>query len=170
MQIAAARVVKGADGVTPGGGEIVEVVLQIRVDVAVDGRRAAAKMQHARAWNGHFRLGIAADAFQEAEIFQHRMIAKRHFTGDAHALRFGLDAVELDALIHFHQLHALQRAEEVEMPPGAAKFAVGYHMQAAGALLLNGVTNRVVFDLTQVRGVYLPCRKLLAGLLNGIRA
>ena len=56
-------------------------------------------MEHAGAGNGHLRLSIAADAFQVAEIFKHRMVAKAQLAGDAHAVGFGLYPVELDPLL-----------------------------------------------------------------------
>lgn len=77
------------------GGQIVEVVAKIRVDRGIDIFPPAAEVQHARAGNGHLRLRVAADAFQIAEILQHRVVAKCQLAGDANAVRFGLHAVEL---------------------------------------------------------------------------
>ena len=97
------------------------------------------------------------------------MIAKCHFAGHAHALRFGLDAGELDPLVDFHQLHALQRGEKVEMPPGAAKLAVGDHRQAAGALGVHTGADGIVFNLTQRCRVNRAAGELFAGRFDGIR-
>ena len=104
-------------------------------------------MQHARAGNGHLRLRVATDAFQIAEILQHRVVAKRQLAGDANAVRFGLHAVELDPLLGIVTFNALQAIEEIEMPPCATKLTVGDHMQAAVALLLNQMTDRVILNL-----------------------
>lgn len=97
LQITAARVVKRPDRVPPGGRQIVKIVLQIRVDRCINVFAPTAEMQHARAGNGHLRLSIAANAFQVAEIRQHRVIAKAQFASHAHAVGFGLYTVELNS-------------------------------------------------------------------------
>ncbi|CAM6676542.1 hypothetical protein KLQUCK387B2_25235 [Klebsiella quasipneumoniae subsp. similipneumoniae] len=75
------------------------------------------------------------------------MVAKRQLAGNAHAVRFGLHAVELDPLLGIVTLNALQAVEEIKMPPCATKLAVGDHVQAAVALLLDQVTDRVILNL-----------------------
>ena len=147
LQIAAAGVIKRADRVAPGGGQIVEVVAKIRVNGGINIFPPAAEVQHARAGNGHLRLRVAADAFQIAEVLQHRVVAKRQLAGDANAVRFGLHAVKLDPLLGIVTFNALQAIEEIEMPPCAPKLTVGDHMQAAVALLLNQMTDRVILNL-----------------------
>ncbi|MNV75621.1 hypothetical protein D3C71_1689230 [compost metagenome] len=87
------------DRIAPGGRQIVKVSVQFRIYCRVDVFTPATEMQHAWAGNGHFRLGISANTFQIAEIFQHRMIAKAQFSGDTHAVSLSLNAVKLDALV-----------------------------------------------------------------------
>ena len=99
LQIAAAGIIEGADGIAPGRRQIVEIVGEIRINRGIDIFTPAAEMEHARAWNGHLRLCFAADAFQIAKIFQHRMIAKRQFANDANAVCPGLHAVKLDPIV-----------------------------------------------------------------------
>ncbi|MNE91929.1 hypothetical protein D3C80_1895990 [compost metagenome] len=84
-------------------------------------------------------------------------------------MRFGLYAVKLNALTGIVALNALQTIEEVEMPPRTAKFAVIHHMQAAGALLLNHVTNRVILDITQLYTVDFAAGEFESRLLDRIR-
>ena len=74
------------------------------------------------------------------------MVAKRQLAGDANAVRFGLHAVKLDPLLGIVTFNALQAIEEIEMPPCAPKLTVGDHMQAAVALLLNQMTDRVILN------------------------
>ena len=127
-------------------------------------------MQHAWARNGHFWLGVTADAFQIAEIVQHRVLAKAQLAGDAHAVGFGLHAVKLDALLGIVTLNALKTVEEVEVPPGTAKLTVGHHMQAARTLLLDDVANGLVLHRAKLPGINLTAGKFQASLLDGIRA
>ena len=107
MQIAAACIVKGPNGIAPGCRQIVKVILQIRVDRGINILAATAEVQHARARNGHLRLCVTADAFEVAKIFQHRMIAEAQFARYAHAVGFGLHPVELNALLRIITLYAL---------------------------------------------------------------
>ena len=96
------------------------------------------------------------------------MAAEAQFAGDAHAVGFGLHAVKLNALLRFVALHPLQAVEEIKVPPGATKLAVGHHLQAAGALLFNHVANRLVFYRTQLLRVNLTAGELDPRLLDGV--
>ena len=58
-------------------------------------------------------------------MLEHRMAVEADLSRDFQRLCLGLHALELDAVLGLHDFDALQRAEEVEMPPGAAEFAVG---------------------------------------------
>ena len=68
-------------------------------------------------------------------MVEHRMAVEADLAGDLQRLRLGLHALELDAVLGLHHLDALQPAEEVEMPPGAAELAVGDRLQADRLLL-----------------------------------
>jgi len=100
-------------------------------------------------------------------MFQHRVIAEAQLAHHAHAVRFGLDAVELNALLCFEQLDALQAAEKVEVPPGAAEFAVGHHLQTVGDLLADDVADRFIFDAGQLGFINLAGGVLLARVFDG---
>ncbi|MNE25898.1 hypothetical protein D3C80_1192420 [compost metagenome] len=97
------------------------------------------------------------------------MVAEAQFTGHAHAVCFGLHAVKLDALIRIVALNALQPIEEVEMPPRTAELTVSHHMQATGALLLNNVANRVIFNISQRAGIDFTAGKFESRLFDRIR-
>ena len=62
------------------------------------------------------------------------------------AFVLGLDAVELDAGIGGDRRDAGKPAEEIEMPPGAAEFAVGGELEADLLLLLDDLLDLAVFD------------------------
>ena len=70
------------------------------------------------------RIGL-----EEPEMLQHRMVGEAELAGDADALRLGLDALELDAVIELVDLDIVEHAEEVEMPPGAAELAVARELE-----------------------------------------
>src|SRR6185437_7808895 len=63
-----------------------------------------------------------------------------------------LDACELDAGLGVKQLAADQLREEIEMPPGAAEFAVRCKLQAGRGLLVHDLLDLNVLDLAQLFG------------------
>ncbi|MNE94902.1 hypothetical protein D3C80_1929210 [compost metagenome] len=64
-----------------------------------------------------------------------RMAAVADFTAQAGGFRSGLGPVELIALVNNRPLNTVQAPEEIEMPPGAAEFAVR-HSEKPHFLLL----------------------------------
>jgi hypothetical protein len=64
-------------------------------------------------------------AFEKFEMLQHRMAGKADLAGDLDAFGLGLHAVKLDAALGRVGRDAIEAAEEIEMPPRAAKLAVG---------------------------------------------
>src|SRR5262249_24505088 len=86
------------------------------------------------------------------EVRQHRMVGKRDLAHDAQPLRLGLHAAELDALLGFVNLHAVEHAEEVEVPPGAAELAVGCKLKAELLLLLDDLFDLAVLDRLELGG------------------
>src|SRR4029077_6978822 len=58
------------------------------------------------------------------------MVGKDDLAGDADALRLRLHALELDAVVELVELDAVEQAEEIEMPIGAAKLSVGRKLEA----------------------------------------
>ena len=84
-------------------------------------------------------------------MIQHRMVRKAELAGDPRRALLGLDAVELNAMIDFGDLDAIEHAEEVEVPPRAAKLAVGRDLQADVFLLLDDGLDFAVLDLLERR-------------------
>ena len=73
----------------------------------------------------------------------------------AQALRLGFHALELNAVLGFVELDAVERAEKIKMPPSAAEFAVGRQLQADLFLLLNDLIDLPVLDFLQLRSRHL---------------
>ena len=69
---------------------------------------------------------------------------------DADGVMPGLHAGELDAFAGVEQFAAGQMAEEIEMPPGAAEFAVGRELEAGGCLPVHHLLDLEVFGLAQI--------------------
>ena len=54
-----------------------------------------------------------------------RMAGEADLADHAHAFRLGIDAGKVDALAGLIHFDAIETFVEIEMPPGAAEFAVG---------------------------------------------
>jgi hypothetical protein len=80
-------------------------------------------MERRRRRDRHLRRDVAV-RLQELEMLDHRMVDEIDLTGDLDCLGFRLDAVKFDRRRADH-LDALQSLEEIEVPPGAAEFAIG---------------------------------------------
>ena len=63
------------------------------------------------------------------------MVGEADLADDVRPLGLGLHAGELDAVLDLLHLDAVEAAEEIEVPPGAAELAVGRELQAALFLL-----------------------------------
>ena len=74
-----------------------------------------------------------------------------------------LHALELDAVVDLVDLDAVEHAEEIEMPPGAAEFAVGRELEPDLFLLLDDLLDLAVLDRRE------RCRGDLALLALGAR-
>ena len=61
------------------------------------------------------------------------------------------DALELDAVIELVDLDAVEHAEEIEVPPGAAKLAVGGELEPDLLLLLDDLLDLAVLDRLELR-------------------
>ena len=68
---------------------------------------------------------------------------------DLERVGLGLHAVELNAVIGLVERHAVEAAKEVEMPPRAAKLAVGGELEPDLLLLFDRLLDLAVFDRTQ---------------------
>ena len=104
-------------------------------------------------------------------MVEHRVIGGEIELADhAHGVMPGLDARELDALVGVEQLAAGQLGEKVEMPPGAAEFAVGRELQADRGLLVHDLLDLDVLDLAQLVGGNLALLQPGARLLDALAA
>jgi hypothetical protein len=74
--------------------------------------------------------------------------------------------VELDSGRGGNRRNAFEAAEEIEMPPGAAEFAVGRELETDLGLLLDDLLDLAVFDFFQ-RGGDLAFGEFGARLLQG---
>src|SRR5215467_2625862 len=100
-------------------------------------------------------------------MIEHRMIGGEvELADDADCVMARLDAGELDPGFGVKQLAALKLGEEIEMPPGAAEFAVGRELQADRGLLVNDLLDLHVLDLAQLVGGYLALLELSARFLD----
>jgi hypothetical protein len=78
------------------------------------------------------------------------MAGKADLAVDLDRLGLGLHAVELDAAIGGVERDAVEAAEEIEMPPRAAEFAVGGELQPDVFLLLDDLLDLAVFNLPEL--------------------
>ena len=99
-------------------------------------------------------------------MLQHRVIGETDLAGDADRLCLGLHALELDAVVELVELDAVEHAEEIEMPPRAAEFAVGRELQPDLFLLLDDLLDLAVLDLFELGGGDLALLALGARLLD----
>jgi hypothetical protein len=164
LQIAAAGIIEALHGLGVGGTEVVEDVVVVLVWGA-DGVRLEAEMQHARARDRHLRRD-ARVGLEEPEVLQHRMVGEAELAGDADALRLGLDALELDAVVELVDLDVVEHAEEIEMPPGAAKLAVARELEPDLLLLGDDVADLAILDLLELTRGDLAFLALGAGILE----
>ena len=89
--------------------------------------------------------------------------------GDAHHHRLRLRALELDLALAEIGLRAVERAEEIVIPEGAAEFAVGDALQADLFLLADHLFDFAILDRAQGRGIDLAALAFRARLLQGRR-
>ena len=80
----------------------------------------------------------------------------------------GLDARELNSGLGVEELAARQMAKKIEMPPGAAEFAVGRQLQADRGLLVHDLFDLEVLGLAQVLRRDLALLELGARFLDAL--
>ncbi len=99
-------------------------------------------------------------------MVEHRVTGKIDLAGDLDAFRLGLDAGELDAVLGGERGHAVEAAEEIEVPPRAAEFAVGRALQADRLLVLDDDRDLAVLDRLELGSGDLALLPLGARLLE----
>src|SRR5262249_16017652 len=136
------------------------------VDLLVDGAWIEPEVEHARARDRHLRHD-ARIRLEKLEVLEHRMPGEPELADHADALRLGLDALELDAVVGLVELDPVKHGEEIEVPPRAPEVAVARKLQSDLLLLLDHVPDLAVLDLLElgVRDLALlaPGARLLEG-------
>src|SRR5262249_31849567 len=145
LQIAATGVIERLHRLLVGIAEVMEELIEIGIDALLDAVLGQTEMQHRRRGDGHLRRDLAV-GFEKLEVRQHRMVGKADLAHDAQPLRLGLHAAGLDALLGLADLDAVEHAEKVEVPPGAAELAVGRKLKAELLLLLDDLFDLAVLD------------------------
>ena len=106
---------------------------------------------------------------QEAEVIQHRMVVGEVELADhADGVMAGLDARELNTGLGVEELAAAELGQKIEMPPGAAEFAVGRELQADRSLLVHDLFDLEVLGLAQVLRRDLALLQLGARFLDAL--
>jgi hypothetical protein len=107
----------------------------------------------------------------ESEVLEHGVVGRKaDLAGDVHGVRLGRQALERHAGVFGDDLDAVEPAEEVEVPEGAAELAVGYGVQPDLLLAADRMEDRLVFDVPQCGGVDLAVLEAGTGLMNGCGA
>src|SRR3954447_6600513 len=94
------------------------------------------------------------------------MAGEADLADDVGPLRLGLHARELDALIELFHRDAVEPAEEIEVPPGAAELAVSGELQAAFLLARDDLPDLRVFGRCELLGRDLARLTLRARVLD----
>ena len=123
-------------------------------------------MHGARTRDGHLRrpLGVRLD---EPEVIDHRMTAVAELPDDTHALGLGLGALEGDAAVRDGGLGAVESLHEIEVPPRAAKLAVGGCLKPELLLPPDDLLDLLVLDRLELVGGDLALLALRPSLLDG---
>src|SRR5664279_1067610 len=144
LEITAAGGGEGLHRVMIGAPEIVEEGIEVGINLFADRHAALPEMQYAGCRYRHLGHN-AAMLFQEFEIVDMRVAGKADFADCSHAFGLGVDAVKLDAFVGVIKFDSFQSAEEIEMPPGAAEFAVGRELEPDLGLFLDDLLDLAVF-------------------------
>src|SRR4051812_41770959 len=170
LQIAAAGVGQGADGLAVGGTEIAIEIVHRGIDRFRHRVAAVAEMQRRRRRDRHLRrlLGVR---LHELEMLDHRM---RHVAAellvDAQQDWPRLRALELELALADIGFDAIEPDQEVGLPRSAAVFAVGDRFQSGLLLLLDQRCDLTVLDRLELRRRDPAALALAARLLQRRRA
>jgi hypothetical protein len=150
MQVAAAELVNAGQLGRIGIRQVIPEQLDVRVDVAVDGRVTAAVVDHARRRDRQLRRlpGVGVVTQERERVGEDRL--RQRDLADLHRGRRVVVLVagrvtELDVqALALDLLDAAQRVDEVHVPRGAPQFPVGHGLQAGDALPLDHRRDRGV--------------------------
>src|SRR5262245_50837056 len=157
LEIAAAGVGEGAQRLAVALAEVAVELGHVGIDRARHRVAPVAEMQRGGRRNGHLRrrlvrcrVGVGGD---ELEMIDHRMDAiAAELADDAQHHGLGLRALELDLALAEIGLDAVDPAEEVVVPEGAAKLAVGDRLEADVLLLTDDLRDLAVLDRLELLG------------------
>ena len=79
-------------------------------------------------------------------MLEHRMAGKAELAGDAYSFVAGRDRGKSDPGVHDMAFDAVEAPEEIEVPPGAAEFAVADRLQADRLLFSDDVFDLAILD------------------------
>src|ERR1700692_2722164 len=149
LQVAAAGIGESAHGLFVRLAEIGEHRVELGIDRLVDRRADRAAVQRRRRRDRYLcrAFGVLLDEF---EMLDHRMAGEADLAGDLGAFVARPRRGEGDAGLHDGLLDAVEAPEKIEMPPGAAEFAVGDRLQAGRLLLPDDVLDLAVFHRFQL--------------------
>ena len=160
LQIAAAGVGESAHRLAVGLAQIGEELVELGIDGPIDGRHHRAAIDRRGRRDGDLRHARGM-RLHEFEMLDHGMAGKAELAGNAHPLVASLDACECHAGVHDVAFHPIETPEKIEVPPGAAEFAVGHALKARLLLLLDGALDFAVLDDLEIRGGELALGALL---------
>ena len=145
LQIAAASIVESADRLSPRHSDIREKLIDVRVDLLAHQRAPLPEVKGAGGRDAHFRNDPAM-CLQKLEMFNLRMTDEFHLSGNLYCFVLCLDTVKLNACGSSDRFDTFETAEKIEMPPGAAEFAIGCELQSDFFLLPDDLLDLAVFD------------------------
>ena len=152
---------EGAHRLAISLAEVGKERVELRVDGFIDRGRDRPAVERRRRRNRHFRR-TAGIGFDEFEMLDHRMAGEAELAGDLHAFIARRHRGKGDAGIHDVALDAVEAPQEIEMPPRAAKLAVGDRLQSGRLLLFDDVLDFAILDRLEFGGADLAFGALLA--------
>src|SRR5207247_11026104 len=99
-------------------------------------------------------------------MVDHGMAGEANLAGHAHALVARLNTSKGNAVVHDVALDPVEAPEKVEVPPGAAEFAVGHRLEPDLLLLLDDALDLAVFHRLELGRADLALGASLARLLE----
>src|SRR5205085_5598594 len=134
-----------------GLAEIIEERIQLWIDVSVDWCRHRPSIRGRWRRNSDLRRAPGVGG-NELEMLDHRVAGKADLSGDFEPLVARRHRRESNSGVHHMFLDAIETPEEIEMPPGAAEFAIGDRLQPTVFLLLDDAFDFAVLDFLELRG------------------
>ncbi len=152
LQIAAAGVVERAHRLVIGGGEIVEDRVAARIGSLAHGARLEPEMHHASATGWSSSASPCVCALRNLKCSIIGCCGKSDLAGDANGSAAWSARPGTGCRGRARQSSTPSSiVEEIEMPPGAAKLAVGRKLEADLLLLADDLFDLAVLDRLELR-------------------